>query len=159
MVLLSRFWLAGWQEPARGSSGRAGAGAALWHARQDNWTTGQLWPELGSGTLARGHWPGPMAGDTAGAPWGEGSARASGANGADVPARPTPDSPGWTRWSSGVLYFSVWDAMLEQLELQPKQLMIEKEENGNTLKHGCVILQLCHRIPPQLFRLAERIIQ
>lgn len=39
--------------------------------------------------------------------------------------------------------------MLKQLELQPKQLMIEKEENGNTLKHGCVILQLCHRIPPQ----------
>jgi len=27
--------------------------------------------------------------------------------------------------------------MLKQLELQPKQLMIEKEENGNTLKHGC----------------------
>lgn len=27
--------------------------------------------------------------------------------------------------------------------------MIEKEENGNTLKDGCVILQLCHRIPPQ----------
>lgn len=39
--------------------------------------------------------------------------------------------------------------MLKQLELQPKELMIEKEENGNTLKRGCVILQLCHRIPPQ----------
>lgn len=57
------------------------------------------------------------------------------------------------------IYFWICDTMLKQLELQPKQLMIEKEENGNTLKHGCVILQLCHRIPPQLFRLAERIIQ
>lgn len=30
--------------------------------------------------------------------------------------------------------------MLKQLELQPKQLMTEKEENGNNpKKHGCVI--------------------
>lgn len=70
-----------------------------------------------------------------------------------------PENPGPVILKLCFIYFWICDTMLKQLELQPKQLMIEKEENGNTLKHGCVILQLCHRIPPQLFRLAERIIQ
>lgn len=179
-MVLSWFWLAGWQNPAHpacGGSGRAGRREQEQHCGMRGRTAGQLRPHLGSGPLAwplgSGHcWPGPLAVGTAGpAPWQRALLARAGAGA--PPAHPERSSQrsrrscrsqhltalAWTHWSSGVLYFWVWDAMLKQLELQPKQLMIEKEENGNTLKHGCVILQLCHRIPPQLFRLAERIIQ
>lgn len=84
-----------WQDPARAGSGRVGAGAALWHARLDSWT---LRPELGSGTLAgdtgwgtlawpqgRGHcWPSP----------GQGLCPCTQSSKADLPAGPSPDSPG-----------------------------------------------------------------
>lgn len=56
--------LAGWQNAARGGSGRAGAGAALWHARQDSWTAtarAGLEDTAWAHCPAWGHWAGPVA--------------------------------------------------------------------------------------------------
>lgn len=79
VVVLSGFWLAGWQDPARGGSGRAERGS---RSSTVAWEAGQLRPELGLGTLAWGHWSGdagPTAAGNAGPHWGRGSAHVSGA--------------------------------------------------------------------------------
>lgn len=105
MVVLSWFWLAGWQNPAHpacGGSGRAGRREQEQHCGMRGRTAGQLRPHLGSGPLAwplgSGHcWPGPLAAGTAGPCWGRGSARASGALEPTEPTflpEPAPESPG-----------------------------------------------------------------
>lgn len=151
----------GWQGGRTRRVVAPGAREQEQHCGMRGWTAGHYgqssaWGHW-LGTLAGGHWPGPRAGGTAGPHQGRGSARAPRALKLTFLLDPHLTA---LAWSSAVLYFWLWDAMLKQLELQPKQLMIEKEENGNTLKNMAMwFLQLCHRIPPQLFRLAERIIQ
>lgn len=154
MVLWCFCLVFGWQNLARGSRSSTVACEAGQLDSCGRTSAG----DTGPGTLAQGHWPMALLGQwtlTAGdsghsllgtvgtGPWqwtltagDRGCVWSTQAKGARIPAGPTPDSPG------SLVFLWVCDAMLKRLELQPKQLMIEKEENGKTLKNGCVILQL-----------------
>lgn len=99
VVVLSGFWLAGWQDPAAPGVQSAGAGAALWHGRQDSWTVtarARL-GDTGWGTLALGHWFGDTGLHGSGHCWpslGQGLCPRVRSAAADVPAGSAPDSPG-----------------------------------------------------------------
>lgn len=132
----------GWQDGSSGCAGRGAWAEQEQHCGMGGRTSGQVdkWtatagPQLGD--TARGHCSGTLAWPRgSGHCWpslGQGLCPCVRSPGADVPGL------AWPRCSSGLLCLWVWGALLKQLGLQPKLLMIEKEENGNTLKRGCGI--------------------
>lgn len=163
-MVLSGVWLTGWQNAACGGSGRAGAGAALWHARQDSWTAtarAGLGDTAWGPWLAWGHWPGPVAAGHLGSgalAWPHGSglcSRSARANGADVPDSPGPDT--LELWCS--LFLSVW-CYAEATRIATKTADDWERGKWQYPKTWlCDFAAMSQNSTTIRFRLAERIIQ